>query len=327
MDIKFIILFFLAVVTVVILVTSVKGIDTMRNNFDKTITNITCDIDKKFKLLRTKQSADNVTLIAKLQKENKELVNQVRRMNTINNQSIRCSNEYMTAETSDDYINYLSDNKKEQCINKSSSSSVFLSKTNSNNKKLNRLVSVSEDDNKDNDTNSNKNEDEWKVKKNGETIENDEMIENIKVTDKSQDDNDDDNNDNNDDENDDNDDDNDDKVNSSDGDNKVIVKSEKDIIDNNSINIEVDFVEQDDVKCSPIVTYNSNSDTSSNDSNDSSKSISINSLKSINKYTVKDLKNIAKKWSVPVTLSDDEGKRRNLKKTELYEKINNYLKN
>lgn len=53
---------------------------------------------------------------------------------------------------------------------------------------------------------------------------------------------------------------------------------------------------------------------------------SIDNLKSIETYTMNSLKKIAKQMSIPFTLKDGKN-RRNLKKTELYDKIKNHLIN
>lgn len=53
--------------------------------------------------------------------------------------------------------------------------------------------------------------------------------------------------------------------------------------------------------------------------------ITLTNFRNINDYTIDSLKKIAKLKSIPITVKDNSGQRRNLKKTELYNKIKNTL--
>ena len=147
MDIKFIILLLVMVVCIVLIIMCMRDVDVTRKDMEKSFSDLNTNIDDKVKYLRNKQVSDSATLVSKLQKENRDLVQQVRKINLINNQTIRCSNEYMTADTSEssvnnqNYITYLSDDKNNVKIKKiskkeksagSKTSSVYLSKTSTN---------------------------------------------------------------------------------------------------------------------------------------------------------------------------------------------------
>jgi hypothetical protein len=120
MDVKFIILLLLLVLVVGLVFMSMREIDSTRSEVEKSISDLSTNVDEKFKNLRQKQSADNGALIAKLKKENADLVEQVRKMNLLNNQTLTNKNEFMTVETSDtsshNMIPYLSDDRHNKLV-------------------------------------------------------------------------------------------------------------------------------------------------------------------------------------------------------------------
>lgn len=176
------------VVCIVLIIMCMRDVDATRKDMDKSFSDLTTNIDDKVKYLRNKQVSDNATMISKLQKENRDLVQQVRKINLINNQTIRCSNEYMTADTSEsstnnqNFITYLSDDKnnvkttaknnkisqKEKSTG-SKTSSVYLSKTSTNEHK--KTKSKYTDSVENMLSTLPENVIEWTVKKGNNTIE------------------------------------------------------------------------------------------------------------------------------------------------------------
>lgn len=183
MDIKFIILLLVMVVCIVLIIMCMRDVDVTRKEMEKSFSDLSTNIDDKMKYLRNKQVSDNATIISKLQKENRELVQQVRKINLINNQTIRYSNEYATADTSEtsannpNFITYLSDNKNNIKPNKQenksvdSKTSVFLSKSSTDKKKKNNKNNKKHSDSvEDVLDNLNENVIDWTVKKGNDTI-------------------------------------------------------------------------------------------------------------------------------------------------------------
>ena len=132
-DFKFIMYLILFLLIVFLLITIIKDIDVLKSDIEKLVEENKLYVDEKLLWLKNKINTDNTNQLSKLKKENNELVEQVRKISLINSQKIKTYNEFMTADTSEssnNFIGYLSDQKKNN-LNESTSS-VFLSKTNKN---------------------------------------------------------------------------------------------------------------------------------------------------------------------------------------------------
>ena len=114
-DFKFIMYLILFLLIVFLLITIIKDIDVLKSDIEKLVEENKLYIDEKLLWLKNKITTDNSNQLAKLKKENHELVEQVRKINIINAQKIKTYNEFMTADTSEssnNFIGYLSDQKK-----------------------------------------------------------------------------------------------------------------------------------------------------------------------------------------------------------------------